>query len=365
MTLNFDARKKHRVISLPVAGLMTLGLILAACGSSNSSASTKSSSSGPATTSGSSSASTTAAPNYGTLTFSQVGPDAGKWPIYAAQSEGFFKKAGITLDTSVSHSSPTGVQEVISNAVNIAEVGDTDAISGANGGGAVELVAGEENNPPYTINVAKGITSIAQLKGKKVSVAAPTNITKLYWNAVAEGNGLKPTDFTYVYSPTTGDRYAALTGGVVQAAMLLPPLTFQAEANGYNSIANVGKYLPYPFTAFAVNPNWAKAHSAELVAFLKAYLEGVKWLYDPANKAAAIQILMKVTNTTQSAADQSYTFFVSQLKTWPTNGSLSTSEMAKVAQSMVGLGAFKQAPPTSKFMDMSYIQQAASELGIS
>ena len=364
MTLNFDARMKHRVISLPVAGLMTLGLLLAACGSSSSSSPTTSSSSGSATTSGSSSA-TTAAPNYGTLTFSQVGPDAGKWPVYVAQSEGFFKNAGITLDVSVSHSSPTGVQEVISNAVNIAEVGDTDAISGANAGGAVELVAGEENNPPYTVNVAKGITSIAQLKGKKVSVAAPTNITKLYWNAVAEGNGLKPTDFTYVYSPTTGDRYAALTGGVVQAALLLPPLTFQAEANGYNSIANVGKYLPYPFTAFAVNPSWATAHSAELVAFLKAYLEGVKWLYDPANKAAAIQILMKVTNTTQSAAEQSYTFFVSQLKTWPTDGSLSTSEMAKVAQAMVGLGAFKQAPATSKFMDMTYVTKAAQELGLS
>ena len=364
MTLNFDARLKHRVISLPVAGLMTLGLLLAACGSSSSSSPTTSSSSGSATTSGSSSA-TTAAPNYGTLTFSQVGPDAGKWPVYVAQSEGFFKNAGITLDVSVSHSSPTGVQEVISNAVNIAEVGDTDAISGANAGGAVELVAGEENNPPYTVNVAKGITSIAQLKGKKVSVAAPTNITKLYWNAVAEGNGLKPTDFTYVYSPTTGDRYAALTGGVVQAALLLPPLTFQAEANGYNSIANVGKYLPYPFTAFAVNPSWATAHSAELVAFLKAYLEGVKWLYDPANKAAAIQILMKVTNTTQSAAEQSYTFFVSQLKTWPTDGSLSTSEMAKVAQAMVGLGAFKQAPATSKFMDMTYVTKAAQQLGLS
>ncbi len=343
-----------------MAGLMALGLVLAACGSSSSSSTTTTGA--PATTG----ASTTAAPkNLGTVTFSQVGPDAGKWPIYAAVSEGFFKQQGISVTISVSGSSPAGVQEVLANAVDVAEVGDTDAISGAAGGGSVVLVAGEENSPPYVMNVAKGITSIAQLKGKKISVAAPTNITKLYWNAIAQGNGLSPTDFTYLYSPTTGDRFAALKGGVVQAAMLLPPFSFEAEAQGFQAIASAAKYLPYPFTAIAVNPSWASSHSAQLDAFLKGYLQGIQWLYNPANQTAAINLLVQITKSTQSAATQSYDFFVNQLKTFPTNGSLSSTEMAKVAQAMVGLGAFKQAPATSKFMDMSYIQKAAQELGIS
>lgn len=348
------------MLSLPIAGLMTLGVVLAACGSSGSSST--STTSAPATTS----ANTTAAPkNLGTVTFSQVGPDAGKWPIYAAISEGFFKQEGISVTTSVSGSSPAGVQAVIANAINIAEVGDTDAISGAAAGGSVVLVAGEENAPPYVMNVAKGITSIAQLKGKKVSVAAPTNITKLYWNAIAQANGLNPTDVTYVYSPTTGDRFAALKGGVVQAAILLPPFSFEAEAQGYAAIASAAKYLPYPFTGIAVNPTWASSHSAQLDAFLKGYLLGIKWLYDPANKTAAINLLVQVTKATQSAASQSYDFFVNQLKTFPTNGTVSSSEMAKVAQAMVGLGAFKQAPSTSKFMDMTYVTKAAQELGLS
>ncbi len=362
MIVNFDVRRRHRAVSLPVAGFMTLGLLLTACGSGSSGSATS-------TTASSSTAapsSTTAAPpNYGTVTLSQVGPDAGKWPVYAAMSEGFFKQQGITVTLSVSHSSPAGVQEVLANSVNIAEVGDTDAISAAAQGGSVVLVAGEENAPPYTINVPKSITSIAQLKGKKVSVAAPTNITQLYWNAVAEGNGLKPTDVTYQYSPTTGDRFAALKGGVVQAAILLPPFSFEADAAGFPSIALVSKYLPFPFTAFAVSPAWASANTNKLSAFLKGYLLGIKWLYDPANKDAAISILMKVTNSTQSAASQSYDFYVNQLKAFPTNGSLSATEMAKVAQAMVGLGAFKQAPATSKFMDTSYVTAAAQQLGIS
>ncbi|NNN19142.1 MAG: ABC transporter substrate-binding protein [Acidimicrobiaceae bacterium] len=361
MIVNLVVRKRRRAVSLPIAGFMALGLLLAACGSSGSSSTATTSS--PNTTAAGST--TTAVPNLGTVTFSQVGPDAGKWPIYAAISQGFFKQEGISVSVSVSGSSPSGVQEVLANSVNIAEVGDTDAISGAAAGGSVVLVAGEENAPPYVINVPKSITSIAQLKGKKVSVAAPTNITKLYWNAIATANGLNPADVTYLYSPTTGDRFAALKGGVVQAAILLPPFSFEAAAQGYPAIASAAKYLPYPFTALAVNPTWASANSAKLLAFLKGYLLGVKWLYDPANQAAAISLLVSVTKTTQSAATQSYDFFVNQLKTFPTNGSLSDTEMAKVAQAMVGLGAFKQAPPTSKFLDTSYITKAAQQLGIS
>ena len=357
MIVNFFARRRNGAISLPVAGFMTLGILLAACGSSSSSTTTTAAAAATTTSAG--------VKNLGTITLSQVGPDAGKWPIYAAISEGFFKKLGLSVTLSVSHSSPTGVQEVLANSVNVAEVGDTDAISAAAQGGSVVLVAGEENSPPYTINVPKSITSIAQLKGKKVSVAAPTNITQLYWNAVAEGNGLKPTDVTYQYSPTTGDRFAALKGGVVQAAILLPPFSFEADAAGYPSIALVAKYLPYPFTAFAVSPAWASANSDKLDAFLKGYLMGIKWLYDPANKDAAISILVKTTNSTQSAASQSYDFYVNQIKAFPTDGSLPTAEMAKVAQAMVGLGAFKQAPATSKFMDTSYITKVAQELGIS
>ncbi len=359
MTSSFFGGKRRRTLPVSVASLMVLGVLLAACGSSSSSSSTTTTAASSSTTS------SAAAPNYGTVTFSQVGPDAGKWPIYAAISEGFFKKEGISISISTSGSSPGGVQAVLAHSVDIAEVGDTDAISAAAGGGSISLVAGEENAPPYVINVPKSITSIAQLKGKTVSVAAPTNITKLYWNAIAQANGLSPTAVTYQYSPTTGDRFAALKGGVVQAAILLPPFSFEAEAAGFPAIASAAKYLPLPFTALAASPSWISSNSNKFQAFLKGYLMGIKWLYDPANKAAAIALLEKETNATASASTQSYDFFVNQLKAFPTNGQLPTSEMAKEAQAMVGLGAFKKAPPTSSFMTNTYIKKAAASLGLS
>lgn len=312
----------------------------------------------------SSAGSKSSAASTSNITLSQVGPDAGKWPIYAAMAEGFFRKEGVSVSMSTSGGSPNGVQAVLAHATDIAEVGDTDAISAAAGGGSIVMVAGEEDSSPYVVNVAKGISSISQLSGKKVSTSAPTNITQLYWDAVVQKNGLDPKAFTYVYAATTGDRFAALKGGVVQAAILLPPYSFEAQAAGMPVLVNTAKYSSYPFTSFAVSPNWAASHRSELIAFLKGYLLGVKWLYNPANRTAAINILLKDTKSTKTAAADSYDFFVKQLKIFPVTGAVRSSAIPSLITALTGVGAFKSKPSASKLVDNSFVNSAAQQLGI-
>lgn len=297
-----------------------------------------------------------------TIAVSQVGPDAGKWPLYAAINEGFFRQEGLAVTLSVSGSSPAGVTEVIGHSVDISEVSPSDVISAAAGGGSVELIASEEALAPYVVVAAKGITSFAQLKGKAISVAAPTNITQLYWNAVARKNHLSQGDFSYIDAPTTGDRYASLVGGVVQATLLTPPASFEAEAQGFPAIAKIATYSRLPFTDLLASPAWAKSHKAELVDFLKAYLRGIAWVYNPANKAAAIQLLETYTNANATNATATYIFFVDQLKTMARSGQVNVSDIRIEAQAMIGLGAFKSAPVVSKIVNNSYVIDAAKAL---
>lgn len=298
-----------------------------------------------------------------TITMSQVGPDAGKWAIYAAMTKGFFRQEGISLTLSTSGSSPAGVQEVLGQSVDFAEVSPSDAISAAAGGGTVEFVASEEALAPYAIVAAKGITSVSQLKGKTISVAAPTNITQIYWNAVAKGNHLTSSDFSYIDAPTTGDRFASLVGGVVQGTLLTPPASFEAEAEGYPAIAKVATYSRLPFTDIVANPSWLKSHKTEVVNFMKAYLRATAWVYNPKNKAAAIQVLETATGASPAIATETYVFYVDQLKTMTKSGQVNTSDMRKEAQAMIGLGAFKEAPVVSKLVNNSYVIDAAKAIG--
>ena len=74
-----------------------------------------------------------------------------------------------------------------------------------------------------------GLKSITDLKGKIISVGAVSDITTAYFEQMAAANGLKKGDYEMISAGVAAARFAALKAGVVDAAMVLPPLNFQAE----------------------------------------------------------------------------------------------------------------------------------------
>lgn len=296
------------------------------------------------------------------MTVSEVGPDAGKLALYAAIQEGFMKKDGISITLSDSHGSSQGAQAVVAHAVDIAEVGDTDAISARAAGGNIALICGEENVAPYTVNVAPSITAISQLRGKKTSPGSgPTNIATLYFNAALTANGVQPSQTTPIYEGTTGDRFASLESGAVSASLLLPPFNFEAEAKGYKTLATISQYSNLPFTAFATSPAWAKKNKTTVTNFIKAYLQGASWVYSPANKAGTISILEKYTHATPAAAQQTYQFFINTIHTIPTNGSL--GNVSGVISALKSVGGLSKPVTTSQVEDLSFLNAATAGAG--
>ena len=49
-------------------------------------------------------------------------------------------------------------------------------------------------------------------------------------------------------------------------------------------------------SGYATRVAWVKDHPQQMMAFMKAFLRGVRWLYNPANKACALPILEEGTN---------------------------------------------------------------------
>lgn len=49
--------------------------------------------------------------------------------------------------------------------------------------------------------------------------------------------------------------------------------------------------------------DWGRAHPDLATAFVKSYVQAVRWFYDPANKGRAIQILVLETNSNVDDAD--------------------------------------------------------------
>jgi ABC-type nitrate/sulfonate/bicarbonate transport system substrate-binding protein len=92
------------------------------------------------------------------------------------------------------------------------------------------------------------------------------------------------------------------------ATLLISPFEVQAQARGFNVLADASQALgSYQGLVAGVRKSWAEANRRQVVGYIRAYVQGVEWLYDPANRAEALAIFMKnVPNSTQQQAETAY-----------------------------------------------------------
>jgi NitT/TauT family transport system substrate-binding protein len=295
-----------------------------------------------------------------TLTLGLTSRSATDWGLYAADKIGFFTANGLQVDQIVIGSSAGCAQQLTAGSIDIGSVSSTQVIEAVIGGAPIVEVINEVITAPYFILARKGVTSIGQLKGKTIIIGGPNDITRVFADKVLAANGFKPEEITYTYAGATSERYAALLSGGVDGAILLPPFAFRAADQGYAVVAEIQKYFPnFPFGGLAARIAWAKSHRDMVVAFDKSYLQGVRWLFDPANRARAIQLLIDETNTTPDDASKTYDLYVARLRLYSRDGRFTDADFTQVLDALLKTKDITPpAPPPSRFYDNSYVDAA-------
>lgn len=296
------------------------------------------------------------------LTLGLTSQTANEWPEYVDVKMGFFAANGLKTDIIYTGSAAAGAQQLTAGSLDISEVSSTQLIEAVQGGAPITAVVEHSTKVPYSIVGAKGVTSLSQLKGKTIIVGGVNDITRVFTDKVFASAHLQSSDFTYTFAGATSARFAALLNGGVAAAILFPPFSFRAAGMGYPVLADVPKYFPsFLFDTFAVRSDWAKSHGDLITAFAKAYLEGVRWLYDPANRKAAIALLSETTNTSESDATQTYDLFITKLHIYSPTGIVTSTDVGPVLDALVKIGQLKQPVPSPKtFYDNAFVQRATA-----
>jgi NitT/TauT family transport system substrate-binding protein len=281
-----------------------------------------------------------------------------QWPEYIATEFGWFKENGVEVDMLVVGAG--AAQQVAAGALNLGYSGFPDFIRATNAGAPVKIVINAIGAPPYAVYSKPAIKKISDLKGKVASIGGSKDITLIYMEAFLAGGGLKPKDLDFVYAKATQDRFAALVSGGVDAAILHPPATFRAGAQGFTYLGDIEPYLKdFPFTVWAVNTDWAAQNRPTLLAYIKAYGRAVRWLYDPNNKEKAVDILVKYSRQDRKDSADTYDYFVTKLKAFSADGLISESTYKKMTDGLISLEDMKPpVPPMSKFFDPSFVQEA-------
>jgi len=152
------------------------------------------------------------------------------------------------------------------------------------------------------------VKTIADLRGKQVSVDALTTGYAFVLRKILNNAGLKPEEFEFVRAGGVMQRYQALMKKEHAATLLISPFEVNAEAAGFTRLADGSEALGnYQGLVGATRRSWAKENEAQLIGYIRGYREGLDWLYNPANKAEAIAILRKnVPNLSEDLAAKSY-----------------------------------------------------------
>jgi NitT/TauT family transport system substrate-binding protein len=274
------------------------------------------------------------------ITLGNVGQaSANLWPVLIGLDQGFYTAEDLKVDVVYVQSSAALVQQVTAGSLPVSvSTGLADPLRAVGMGAPISIVRLEVQMPPYDLVAKPGIASLADLKGKLISLGGPKDITRIYVERMLAPSGIKSGDFDMVFAGATAARASALTAGAVDAAILLPAFNFQAVAKGFKSLGLTADYVKdLPFSGMAVNNAWASANKPVLEKLLRVENKSIAWFMDDKNHADAVRILKVASNLPEDDVEKAYVFFRNGNFFEPT-GKVSRSKLANLAKAMESLG---------------------------
>jgi ABC-type nitrate/sulfonate/bicarbonate transport system substrate-binding protein len=136
------------------------------------------------------------------------------WPIHIGIRKGFFQAEGLTIDLVFAQSNASVIQQLAADSINVSVgSGLVDPIRAVEKGAPVALIRIETQKPPYALLAKPAIKSMADLRGKIVSVGGPKDITRIFFERMLVPSSVAPRDVDLIFAGATSARMAALQSG--------------------------------------------------------------------------------------------------------------------------------------------------------
>jgi ABC-type nitrate/sulfonate/bicarbonate transport system substrate-binding protein len=283
-------------------------------------------------------------------------------PLLAARAKGLFARRGLAVDIRIAPNSEelrnglaAGryqiVHTAVDNAVAMAEVAKVD----------IAVVLGGDNGFNHLF-VQPDIRSYQDLRGKTVVVDAPDTAFALQLYKMLKLNGLQKGDYAVKPVGATIKRLEAMQQDKTAAAAILNmPFSIRAQRAGLKdmgtAVAAIGPYLGT--TAFVLR-GWGAANADVLTRYIAAYVEGLRWAADPANKAQAIDLLAGWLKVPPDIAAECYAIAADPVDGLATDAQIDLEGFRNVLKLRAEIeGQWGGTPPPpEKYLDLSYYRRA-------
>jgi NitT/TauT family transport system substrate-binding protein len=156
-------------------------------------------------------------------------------PYIIARDRGFFREEGLEPEFIFMKAIQT-VQAMLAGGVDFGTATGT-AIAAAVSGVDVRVVFALTDKPSFDLIASPRITSVQQLRGKKLGISAVGSLTEILARQILIAYKVPPDQVTFLPLGTSDVTYVALKAGAIDATMLQIPQNFLAVDDGFRKLA--------------------------------------------------------------------------------------------------------------------------------
>ncbi len=157
-------------------------------------------------------------------------------PFYVARERGFFREEGLEAELIFMKANLT-VQGMLGGSIDFGTATGT-AVSAAVNGADVRVVFAMSDKPSFDLIAQPSITSVQQLRGKKIGTSGVGALTEILARQILIANQVPPEQVTFLPLGTSDVTYVALKAGVIDATMVQIPQNFLAQDEGFRKLAS-------------------------------------------------------------------------------------------------------------------------------
>lgn len=291
-------------------------------------------------------------------------PNAKSLALHAGVERGFFAKRGVAVELSFTENSTVQREGLAAGRFDVvhAAVDNAVAMVDAAKRDVVILAGGDSGMNEFVVQA--GIGSFADLRGRTLVVDAPNTAYAIQAKKILLRHGLKDgADYKVVPVGRGELRLKAMAENkAYTAAILNLPFSIQAEQLGMKSLGNTVDILgPYQAGGVFALRSWAGANGALLERYLAGYLESLRWVRRPENRAACVALLMDRLRIPRDVAERSYAVLVDPVRGFTPDAAFDMEGFRNLLALRAEIEG-KGGGNAESYLDLSYYRRALAAL---
>ncbi len=275
----------------------------------------------------------------------------------AAKMNGYYVGEGLDVEL-IAMRAPTANLALIGGNVEFSAVplaGLTTALRGA----PLKLIFCQFDKPQHSLYAKAEFPNIKALRGKKVAVSGLGTIDDILLREALGGSGVDPArDVTVLAMGAADTRFSALVSGAIDASMLIAPVSFYAQEQGFKELASfqdLGFVLPSG--GIVARDETLKNDAITAERFVRATIMGFLFMRD--NRPGTLKVMSRMLRIDESTAAKLYD---SSRPTLTNDGTVTGESEKKMTGMVLKIAGVKEAPPMDKLYDFSLVKKAHAAL---